>query len=205
MLCTSVINFIGGQVITIMFLMVTSLKRFTQALLLEERPKVDYKTCLNHSIKVKNCSFSWKRKLIVETEQALVNENPEYWTLDHINFSSKPGKLIIVIGSVGSGKTALFMGLLKEICMLDGSIAKKGKFAFAGEDPWIVSGTIRENILMGLDYDEEWYNKVINSCSLARDLDFFNEYRDQTMIGDRGITLSGGQKARVSLARASLL
>ena len=202
MLCTSVINFIGGQGITVMFLMVTSLKRFTQALLLEERPKVDYKTCLHHSIKVKNCSFSWKKKLIVDTEQGLVNENPEYWTLDHINFSSKPGKLIIVIGSVGSGKTALFMGLLKEICMLDGSIARKGKFAFAGEDPWIVSGTIRENILMGLDYDEEWYNKVINSCSLARDLDLFNEYRDQTMIGDRGITLSGGQKARVSLARA---
>ena len=204
-LCSSLINLIGTAGMTVTFLMITSLRRFTQSLLLEERAPVDYEVSSHHSLKVKNCTFSWKRPEAtpkVESELSAMKETQKTWTLKDINMSCKAGELIIVIGSVGCGKTALFMGLLKEICTLEGSIAKNGKIAFAGEEPWIISGTIRENILMGITYEEEWYNKVIKACSLERDLDLFKEYRDQTMIGDRGITLSGGQKARISLARA---
>ena len=205
MLCTSLINLVGGMGIMILFLVITSLKRFTNSLLLEDRPLEDYEGCSSHSLRVKDCVFSWKKPEIqtkVESEVTTMRNNTKIWTLKTIAFRCKPGELIIVIGSVGSGKTALFMGLLKEICTLEGTIAKNGKFAFASEESWIISGTIRENILMDQDYNEDWYNKVIKACSLERDFDLFNEYRDQTMIGDRGITLSGGQKARISLARA---
>ena len=204
-LCTNLINMIGGMGIIFMFLALTSLKRFTNSLLLEDRPAQDYETCSHHSLRVKKCVFSWRKPVIeskVESELTTIRGNQNLWTLKNINFSCKSGELIIVIGSVGSGKTALFMSLLKEICTLEGSIAKNGKFALAGEEPWIISGTIRENILMDQDYNEDWYNQVIKACSLERDFDLFKEYRDQTMIGDRGITLSGGQKARISLARA---
>ena len=204
-LATNLVNIFGSFGVTAIFLVLTSFKRITQTLMLTDRPELDYMGCSTHSLKVKDCTFSWKNPVIkskIETELSAINDEKKTWTLKGVNFNCKPGDLIIVIGSVGSGKTALLVGLLKELCILEGSIAKNGKFAFAGEDPWIVSGTIRENILMGLEYDEDWYNEVIKACALEKDLDLFKEYRDQTVIGDRGITLSGGQKARVSLARA---
>ena len=199
------LNGFGSIGITVIYLILTSFKRFTQILLLEEKPEISYQDCSEHSLIVNNCKFSWSLPEN-HTEEAgdhsPLMENPKIWTLNNINFSIKPRELIIVIGSVGSGKTALFLGILKELCILDGSIAKHGDIAYVSEEPWIISGTIKENILMGADYKEDWYNKVIKSCSLERDFDLFKEYRDETMVGDRGITLSGGQKARISLARA---
>ena len=169
---------------------------------------MDYKTCSEYSLIVENLAFSWNapNNIVEEANEISVCYlnliSSSSWTLSGVNFTIAPGELVIVIGSVGSGKTSLFMGILKELYVLDGSIAKNGDIALAAEVPWIISGTIKENILMGAEYKEEWYNEVIKVCSLEQDLDLFKEYRDETMIGDRGITLSGGQKARVSLARA---
>merc|ERR1711990_1395412 len=71
----------------------------------------------------------------------------------------------------------------------------------AAQESWIISGTIRDNILLGRDLDEEKYKNIIQAACLKPDLDLL-EFGDQTLIGDRGVTLSGGQKARVGLARA---
>ena len=203
--CSQLFNLVGSLGIVSLFMFMASLRRFTQALLLEEKPRIGYETCLEHSLRIKNCTFSWQQpenSSAEATEQSNLIEKPKNWTLNDLNFDARSGELIIVIGSVASGKTGLFMGILKELCILDGSVEKNGDIAFASEEPWILSGTIKENILMGLEYNEEWYNKVVESCSLERDFNMFKEYRDETMIGDRGITLSGGQKSRVSLARA---
>ena len=203
--CSRLVNSVGSIGFSSIFLLLASLKRFTQFLLLEEKPNTSYEICEGDSLHVTHCTISWSKPENTNEdsdEHKNLIENSIVWSLTDINFSIKPGELIIVIGSVGSGKTTLFMGILQELYISNGSIAKNGEIAFAGEDPWIISGTIRENILMGAEYKEEWYNKVINSCSLGRDLELFQELGDQTMVGDRGITLSGGQKSRVSLARA---
>ena len=76
-----------------------------------------------------------------------------------------------------------------------------GKFAYAPQESWIYSGTVRQNILCGLDYDPKRYKKVVKACALKTDFALFPN-GDLTLVGERGISLSGGQKARVNLARA---
>ena len=66
---------------------------------------------------------------------------------------------------------------------------------------WILNLSIRDNILFGLPYDEDRYNKVIRACALVRDLEIL-EHGDKTEVGEKGITVSGGQKQRIALARA---
>ncbi len=73
--------------------------------------------------------------------------------------------------------------------------------SYCAQAPWIFFASLRENILFSSDYDDEWYNKVIDSCCLRRDLSLLPN-GDMTVIGERGINLSGGQKARLALARA---
>ena len=204
-MCCSSVNLIGSIGIMQVFLLLTAMKRITQTLLIKNREKISYEETSSHSLRVRHCTFTWKQpelKKEEESELSTIRESKKNWNLTDINFSCRPGQLIIVIGSVGSGKSALFLGILKEIYLLEGKIALNGNIAIASEQPWIISGTIRENILMGNEMDQEWYNKVIKACSLEKDFELFKEYRDETMIGDQGITLSGGQKARVSLARA---
>lgn len=74
-------------------------------------------------------------------------------------------------------------------------------FAYAAQEPWIMSNTLRNNVLFGLTYDRQWYEMVIAACSLEQDLIELPN-GDATIIGDKGVNLSGGQKARVGLARA---
>ena len=90
--------------------------------------------------------------------------------------------------------------ILGELSTLEGSREVKGRIAYAPQEPWIFSGTIRQNILCGLDYDEERYRRVIKAAALERDLTLF-PIGDATALGERGVQLSGGQKARVNLAR----
>lgn len=81
-----------------------------------------------------------------------------------------------------------------------GLINVHGKIAYAPQQPWIQNATIRDNILFGRPFDEEFYKKVLNACSLRTDLEVL-KYGDLTEIGEKGINLSGGQKQRISLAR----
>ena len=73
--------------------------------------------------------------------------------------------------------------------------------SYAAQSPFLQHLTIRDNILFGTPYDEERYEAVLESCALKPDLAIF-DHGDLTEIGTRGISLSGGQKARVALARA---
>ncbi|XP_041124429.1 ATP-binding cassette sub-family C member 12-like isoform X2 [Polyodon spathula] len=122
-------------------------------------------------------------------------------TLRNINITLEKGKLLGVCGNVGSGKSSLISALLGEMYLLRGSVAVQGMFAYVSQQAWIFHGTVRDNILMGEDFDEKRYSEVISACSLKADLAIL-PYGDMTEIGERGLNLSGGQKQRISLARA---
>lgn len=113
------------------------------------------------------------------------------------------GELCAVVGPVGSGKSTLCASILNEAVLGEGSnVVLNGKVAYVAQTAWILNKTVRENILFGLPYDEEKYNKVIDACSLRHDLKILED-GDLTEIGERGINLSGGQKQRISVARAA--
>ena len=121
--------------------------------------------------------------------------------LQDIAFSTAPQSLTVITGPVGSGKSTLLSAIAGEICEVSGTITFQGSFVYLPQTPWIFSGTIRENILFGQAYDQPKYTRVIEACALTEDIQRFPDY-DQTVVGERGEVLSGGQQARVSLARA---
>lgn len=128
-------------------------------------------------------------------------KNSQKPCLTDINLVCKPGALTTVIGKIGSGKTSLLLSFLRELPVTSGKLDYNGQIAYVEQDPIIFSGTFRENILFGKEFDEELYKQVLRDCKLEQDLETFS-HGDQTYIGERGVNLSGGQKARVSLARA---
>ena len=121
--------------------------------------------------------------------------------LQDIAFSTEPQSLTVITGPVGSGKSTLLSAIAGEISEVSGSIIFQGSFVYVPQTPWIFSGTIRENILFGQPHDETNYTRVIEACALKEDIQRFPDC-DQTVVGERGEVLSGGQQARVSLARA---
>ncbi|KAL3656838.1 hypothetical protein V7S43_018295 [Phytophthora oleae] len=121
--------------------------------------------------------------------------------LSDVNLTVRKGDFVVVHGSVGSGKSSLCSVLLGEMEKADGKVSVNGKVAYYSQQPWIQNMTIRENILFGQAFDHSKYQRVLDACGLLPDLQQFPS-GDATEIGQKGINLSGGQKARVSLARA---
>ncbi|EJD42577.1 P-loop containing nucleoside triphosphate hydrolase protein [Auricularia subglabra TFB-10046 SS5] len=139
---------------------------------------------------------------------------PEVFTLRDVSVVFPRGKLSLVYGPTGSGKSSLLSALLGEMKCLEGRIflpklptkvdSKTGlreSISFCAQQPWLEHKTIRENILFGSPYDKQRYNAVLSACALVPDLKILED-GDRTEIGEKGISLSGGQKARVALARA---
>ncbi|KAH7546891.1 hypothetical protein FEM48_Zijuj01G0248900 [Ziziphus jujuba var. spinosa] len=122
-------------------------------------------------------------------------------TLRDINFKVSHGMRVAVCGSVGSGKSSLLSCILGEVPKISGTIKLCGSKAYVAQSPWIQSGKIEENILFGKEMDREMYERVLEACSLKKDLEILS-FGDQTVIGERGINLSGGQKQRIQIARA---
>ncbi|XP_052455081.1 ATP-binding cassette sub-family C member 4 [Carassius gibelio] len=122
-------------------------------------------------------------------------------TLQNVSFTVKPGQLLAVIGPVGAGKSSLLSTVLGELPAETGVIKVKGELTYASQQPWVFPGTIRSNILFGKELQPRRYESVLRACALERDMELLPD-GDLTVIGDRGATLSGGQKARVNLARA---
>uniref|UniRef100_A0A915PJI9 Uncharacterized protein n=1 Tax=Setaria digitata TaxID=48799 RepID=A0A915PJI9_9BILA len=122
-------------------------------------------------------------------------------TLKNISLNVKKGELVAVVGKVGSGKSSLLSAILGEMDKLDGRMDIFGSVAYAPQQPWIQNLSLMDNILFGTLLDPKRYETVLDACALKPDLATLPA-GDQTEIGEKGINLSGGQKHRVSLARA---
>ena len=121
--------------------------------------------------------------------------------LQDIEFTAQSGSLTVITGPVGSGKSTLLSAISGELQDSNGTISYDGTLVYVPQLAWVFSGTIRENILFGEPYDETKYTRIIDACALKEDIQQFPDC-DQTIVGERGEVLSGGQRARVSLARA---
>ncbi|XP_056907386.1 cystic fibrosis transmembrane conductance regulator isoform X1 [Takifugu flavidus] len=121
--------------------------------------------------------------------------------LKNISLYLEKGKMLAVAGSTGAGKSSLLMMILGELVPTEGKIKHSGRISFSPQNSWIMPGTIRDNILFGLTYDEYRYTSVIKACQLEEDFALLPD-KDRTLLMEGGVTLSGGQRARLGLARA---
>ena len=108
--------------------------------------------------------------------------------------------MVAIVGSVGSGKSSFLSGILGEMYKFNGKINISGSIAYAPQLAYIQNSTLRDNILFGKEYDQEFYKKVVKLCCLETDLSLLQN-GDLTEIGEKGINISGGQKQRINLAR----
>lgn len=145
------------------------------------------------AVLISNGTFLWS-----ERKQ---NSGSSNVALKNINFESKKGSLDCIVGRVGSGKSAVIQAILGDLHKDSGTVNVHGKVAYVSQVPWIMNGTVRENILFGHKYDPKYYQEVLAACALNSDLLMLTD-GDKTEVGEKGISLSGGQKARVALARA---
>jgi ATP-binding cassette subfamily C (CFTR/MRP) protein 4 len=122
--------------------------------------------------------------------------------LNDVTFALNRGELLGVVGPVGAGKSTLLAAILGEVPASKGILSVNGRVAYSSQESWILGETVRSNILFGTKLNVARYEEVVRACQLDTDLDAFPD-GDLTEIGDRGITLSGGQRARISLARAA--
>lgn len=151
------------------------------------------KTCLgdknaDRAVLLRNAYSSW-------------TGNWKYPTLKNMCLSVDKGDLVFITGPVGSGKSSLLYAILREMSLISDEISCQGKTAWVGQQPWVFSGTIRDNILFGEVVDQHRYHTTLHARDLYKDLQRFPD-ADMTRVGERGILLSGGQRARVELARA---
>ena len=154
----------------------------------------------------------------VDASFAYDPHDPEAFRLLNLTCRFPVGQLSMVLGPVGSGKSSLLLALLGELHRLHGSTVLPcptarsmtladpttlltESTAYCGQNAWLLGTTVRENILFGSAYDEPRYREVLRACALEPDLDIL-EHHDETEVGEKGTSLSGGQKARIALARA---
>ena len=170
-------------------------------------------------VEVQNCEFEWDSAESPEANGGDGKDGQDSAKSDDSSKNAVPfklriptltlksGSLTVVAGKVGSGKSSLLAALLGEMTLTTESKSKnaavvfRGSVAYCSQEPWIQNATLRENVMFGSPFDESRYKEVIEACSLKADIEALPG-GDQTEIGERGINLSGGQKARVSLARA---
>ncbi|KAK4673495.1 hypothetical protein QC763_112510 [Podospora pseudopauciseta] len=175
------------------------------------------------SILFKDATVAWPR--IEDTEKIddedATEERGAHSMLRNINLEFPPGQLTLVSGKTGAGKSLLLAAILGEVKLLNGVIrmpvlppfdydAKAipesewiipELTSFVSQTPWIEGGTVRENVIFGLPFVEDRYRKVLAACALEKDIELLID-GDQTEVGPKGVTLSGGQRWRTALARA---
>lgn len=172
-----------------------SLKR-VEAFLVQETPKhaenspaSASSSSLNHGITLRNATAYWSQEL----------ENKI--GIQSVNLEIGNHNLTAIVGHVGCGKTTLLEVILREIPLTSGSLEIRGILSYASQQAWIFEGSVRNNIVFTEDFDEKRYKTVLQVCALEADLKLF-PHGDLTIVGERGVSLSGGQKARINLARA---
>ncbi|XP_051148072.1 ABC transporter C family member 13 isoform X1 [Andrographis paniculata] len=147
--------------------------------------------CKETAIAVHDASCTWSS----------YDENEFDLVLEHVDLHVPKGSMVAIIGEVGSGKSSLLNMILHETRLINGSIRVTGSRTYVPQVPWIMSGTLRDNILLGKDYDPTRYTEILQACTLDVDV-LLMVGGDNACIGEKGINLSGGQRARLALARA---
>ncbi|KAK3842495.1 MAG: ABC transporter type 1, transmembrane domain-containing protein [Linnemannia gamsii] len=159
-----------------------------------------------------------KKNIVLEDTPTIIAAEPEAvqerFQLKDLSIDFPVGKLALIVGPTGAGKTALLLALLGELDRVEGqmflprldyndrrSSTLGSGIAYVSQTAWLQNTTIRDNILFGKKFDQDLYDAVVEGCALVTDFEIL-ESGDMTEIGEQGITLSGGQKQRVSLARA---
>ncbi|RFU74096.1 cadmium factor [Trichoderma arundinaceum] len=140
------------------------------------------------TVLIRDGTFSWNRH---EDKNALTD----------VNFTAYKGELSCIVGRVGAGKSSFLQSMLGGLWKVKGSAEVRGTVAYASQQCWVLNATVKENIVFGYKWDADFYEKTVQACALVDDFAQLPD-GDETVVGERGISLSGGQKARVSLARA---
>lgn len=173
-------------------------------------------TLTRTAVSIVNGNFSWHPRF--SAAQSL--------TLKSISLTVGQGSLVAIVGGVGSGKSSLLAAMLGLMEKVSGHVTVKGSIAYVTQQAWIQNMTLRDNILFGKAFNEQRYLTALEACALKRDLEILTDgdqvplppflpqysrlpsmlritfFTLQTEIGEKGINLSGGQKLRVTLARA---
>ncbi|KAH6853494.1 P-loop containing nucleoside triphosphate hydrolase protein [Chaetomium sp. MPI-CAGE-AT-0009] len=177
-------------------------------------PEVEKFSKDSDEVSFDNASIAWPSDEDVDEADKFVLRN--------INVTFPQGELSVISGKTGTGKSLMLAAILGEVDLLGGTLyvprapplserhddkANKSNWiipkaiAYVAQIPWIENASIKDNILFGLPYDDERYNKTVEVCALKKDLEMLGD-GENTEIGANGINLSGGQKWRVTLARA---
>ncbi|KAK9449812.1 P-loop containing nucleoside triphosphate hydrolase protein [Limtongia smithiae] len=141
------------------------------------------------AVLIKNGTFLWDE----------AGKHPP--ALKNVSFEAKNGQLACIVGRVGAGKSALLQSILGDMYRQSGRVVVRGHVAYCSQVPWIMNATVKENILFGKRFHAEFYDKTVHACALIDDFSVLPD-GDETIVGEKGISLSGGQKARLALARA---
>lgn len=158
------------------------------------------------TIEMKKVTFSWAAQGASDPPETFAGDCRAKGSLQlcSLNLRIRKGALVAVVGKVGCGKSSLLAAITGELNRCEGVVYVQGRdqgFGLAMQEPWIQHATVQENILFGKDYNARFYQAVIEACALTDDLNILPS-GDQTEVGENGVTLSGGQKARLALARA---
>ena len=160
--------------------------------------------CINQRVSLHNGDAGDEQPLASKLSLSVSNltcKSGDKYLLQDVSFDSSHRSLTVITGQVGSGKSTLLAAIAGEAAKTRGSVLFSGNISYVPQSAWLFSGTFRENILFGEPYDKQKYAEVIDACALREDVGRFPN-GDLTFVGEQGVTLSGGQRARVSLARA---
>jgi ABC-type multidrug transport system fused ATPase/permease subunit len=171
-----------------------SLDRITQFLLLEE--KIGEKKSGNTRINIGGNSKISLKKAVFQWPSS------KFKFRSSGDFEISPGDLIVVVGHTASGKSSFLQAILGHLPLVSGEAEFPSDIAYCPQNPWIFSGSIKNNVSFNAEFvDELALRKALSVCQFDRDLELMPDGVN-TELGERGVNLSGGQKHRLSLARA---
>ncbi|KAH0538245.1 hypothetical protein FGG08_005164 [Glutinoglossum americanum] len=142
----------------------------------------------DESVRIRDATFTW-------------NKDGEIPALQNIDFSANKGELSCIVGRVGAGKSSLLQAMLGDLWKICGGVEVRGDIAYVAQQAWVMNASVKENIVFGHRWDPNFYNQTVRACALLEDFESLPD-GDRTEVGERGISLSGGQKTRLTLARA---
>ncbi|KAF4321003.1 hypothetical protein JM18_004513 [Phytophthora kernoviae] len=168
--------------------------------IMSARRKEERRQCENGRLDVN--TYPENVVAVIDHASLVVGEHFQTTVLTNVNLQVNTGELVVIHGKAGAGKTTLLTSLLGEVTCVSGSVflSPKYKVAYCSEQPWLQTLSIKDNVIFGSTYDESKYYRVLDACCLLEDLESLPD-GDDTMIGPKGINLSGGQKSRIALAR----